>query len=103
MKALPLELREEARRLRGKGGLSFGEIARAIAVAPATARRWTLDIEVTPDQLEQIAARRIKAAQDASAANATACRLKRLAWQREGRLRARAGDRLRLAGCLLYW
>jgi hypothetical protein len=103
MKALPLELREEARRLRRKGGLSFGEIARTLAVAPATARRWTLDIEVTADQLKQIAARRIKAAQDASAANATLCRLKRLAWQREGRFRARADDRLHLAGCLLYW
>src|SRR4051812_46900346 len=103
MKGLPDDLRVTARRLRELDGLSFGEIARALDIAPTTARRWTLDIGITTDQLEQIDERRIKAAQEASTANATRWRLKRLGWQREGRLRAREGDRLHQAGCLLYW
>jgi hypothetical protein len=98
-----MDLRITARRLREQEGLSFGEIARTLQVAPTTARRWTLDIDVTADQLEQINARRTKAALEASTANATRWRLKRLACQRAGRLKAREGDRLHLAGCLLYW
>jgi transposase-like protein len=103
MKRLPDDLRITARRLREQEGLSFGEIARALDIAPATARRWTVDIGITTDQLKQIDERRIKATQEASTANATRWRLKRLGWQREGRLRARDGDRLHQAGCLLYW
>jgi hypothetical protein len=103
MKPLPLELRTRARELRQRDGFSFGEIARTLGIAPATARRWTFDIEITRDQLKQIDARRIKAAREASTANAARCRLKRRAWQQEGRQRAREGDLLHQAGCLLYW
>jgi hypothetical protein len=103
MKSLPLELRTTARRLREEDGLSLGEIARALEIAPTTARRWTLDIEVTAAQLAQIDARRIQAAQQASDANAALSRLRRLAWQHEGRAKARQGDPLHQAGCLLYW
>ena len=86
-----------------KRGSPLGRLRGPFKVAPTTARRWTLDIDVTADQLEQINARRIKAALEASTANATRWRLKRLACQRAGRLKAREGDRLHLAGCLLYW
>ena len=103
MKSLPSELRTRARSLRQEDGLSFGEIARALDIAPTTARRWTLDIDVTGAQLAQIDARRIHAALQASAANAALSRLRRLGWQQEGRLKAREGDPLHQAGCLLYW
>src|SRR4051812_39226339 len=68
MRSLSRELRLRARELRSHKGYSFGEVARALDIAPSTARRWTLDIELAPDQLEQIDLRRIKAAREASAA-----------------------------------
>jgi hypothetical protein len=103
MKSLPPQLRLQARQLRETKGFSYGEIARALDIAPATARRCTLDIVLTTDQLQQIDVRRIRAARDASAANAERWRRKRMAWQRAGRLKAREGDLLHQAGCLLYW
>jgi len=51
----------------------------------------------------QIDARRAVAARGASLANAERCRAQRLEWQRVGRERARDGDLLHQAGCLLYW
>jgi transposase-like protein len=103
VKALPQALRLQARQLRERDGASYGEIARALQIAPGTARRWTTDIELTAGQIASIAERRRNAAQAASTANAERWRAKRLAWQRAGRLRARDGDLLHQAGCLLYW
>jgi hypothetical protein len=83
--------------------LSLGEIAKRLDISQATARRWTLDIELTTDQLAQIQARRIAAARAGSAIMAEGFRRRRAAWQVEGRRRAREGDLLHQAGCVLYW
>lgn len=103
VEALAAALHIEARRLRAEDGLSLGEISRRLGIAPATARRWTLDISLTRDQLAGIDAQRAAAARAASAAMAEDRRRQRLAWQLEGRVRAKAGDPLHQAGCLLYW
>jgi transposase-like protein len=103
MRNLPAPLRDQARRLGMEDGLSLGEIARTLGVAPSTARRWSLDIELTAEQLAGIDARRARSAREASALMAKGFRHKREAWQLEGRMRAREGDLLHQAGCLLYW
>jgi hypothetical protein len=89
--------------LRGSIGLSFGEIAKALNIAPATARRWTLDIPLSAEQVEAISQRARAALQRGSAEWCSEQRRRREQWQQEGRARARLGEPLHLAGCLLYW
>ena len=67
------------------------------------ARRWTLDIELTPAQQAALKAAATATALVGSPGMAEACRSKRRHWQEEGRQRARTGDALHQAGCLLYW
>jgi hypothetical protein len=102
MEALPTSLRIEARRLR-KEGFSYGDIAKRLGISITTARRWTLDIHLSAEQLGRIEGRRVTAARMASAAMVEGWRERRIAWQLEGRRRAREGNLLHQAGCLLYW
>ena len=102
----PLEL-ARARRLRSEG-MSLKKIAVEVGVSPSSVLLWTRDIHLTPEQasanLRQPGGpwdrQRIRAA---SAARSTVCRARRAEYQQEGRLRARAGDPLHQAGCMLYW
>lgn len=100
-------LHDEARRLR-EAGEPFKRIAAFLDISVATAHAWTRDIELSPEQIrhnlrgprgpqspEQIA-RRVEA-------NMRIFRERRLGYQREGRDRARKGDALHQAGCMLYW
>jgi hypothetical protein len=89
--------------MRETQGLSFGEIARHLRISPTTARRWTLDVALTPAQLAGIDDRRAAAARLGSEVMAEGFRGQRAAWQLEGRRRARARNALHQAGCLLYW
>jgi hypothetical protein len=104
--AKPLE-RAEARRLRS-GGLPFKQIATLLGVSPSSVHAWAGDIALTsaqqhanlrgPDGPSNAAAQRRRAA-----TWSRVCRGRRTQYQEEGRERARQGDPLHLAGCMLYW
>ena len=73
-----------------------------------SAYRWTSDIQLTPQQT----ARNLRGpggplnperARRAATTWARKCAERRLAYQEEGRRRARSGDALHQAGCMLYW
>ncbi len=104
--AKPTE-RAKARELR-VSGLPYREIARRLHVSLNSAYRWTSDIELTDEQKEAnlrgptgpLNPDRIRRA---AASWSKRCSLKRLAYQAEGRSRARGGDPLHQAGCMLYW
>jgi hypothetical protein len=76
-----------------------------LTISPATALAWTRDIELTPEQ--EARNRRVphnpEALRKRGAACAATCRARRAEFQQEGRRRARDGDLLHQAGCLLYW
>jgi hypothetical protein len=92
---------EEARRLRGVVGMPMKRIATKLGVSPGTVHAWTKDIELTPEQRRKnrpgqphwvLTEGRARKARD----------LRRQA-QEEGRLRAREGETLHQAGCMLFW
>jgi hypothetical protein len=102
----PME-REEARELR-RQGMPVKRIANALNVSPSSVSYWTRDIQLTPEQ-KQRNLRGPRGPQNPQVVQRRADewrrrnRLKRLAYQAEGRARARQGDALHMAGCLLYW
>jgi transposase-like protein len=104
--AKPLE-RQIARELR-QAGMPYKRIAARLGVSPSSVYAWTSDIQLTEEQsaanlrgpkapLSPEGLRR------RSRAWAARCRQRRAASQQEGRDAARRGDRLHLAGCMLYW
>jgi hypothetical protein len=103
MEALPQTLRVEARRLRGSESLSFRAIALRLDISQSTARRWTLDVPISARQRAKIDSHRAAAALGGSRVMAANCRELRRASQAEGRIKAREGDPLHQAGCVLYW
>ena len=97
--------RESARRLREEQGLPLKEIARIVGVSVSSVSRWFRDIELTRAQQAALDARNpIRNGQQLGARNNSLRRREiRLAAQRHGRDRARAGDQSFVAGCMLYW
>jgi hypothetical protein len=75
-------------------------IAARVGVSLSTVSLWVRDIELKPDHRERN--RRQEYAQRASTWS-DLNRAKRRAYQAEGRARARRGDPLHEAGCMLYW
>jgi len=103
----PAEYRE-ARRLRRDQGMPMKRIAARVGVSIGTVHAWTRDIELRADQKwRNLHGPRGPANPAHVAARAATWRkrnrAKRLAYQREGRARARDGDPLHMAGCMLYW
>jgi hypothetical protein len=98
------ELHRRARELR-LTGIPYKRIAATLKISPATALAWTRDIELTPEQ--EAHNRRVphnpEALRKRGAACAATCRARRAEFQQEGRRRARDGDLLHQAGCMLYW
>lgn len=99
--------RADARRLRA-AGMSYKRIAKMLGVSSSSVVNWTSDIVLTPEQNASnlggpgspqdpatVKRRRI--------AWSRRCRARRASYQEEGRVRARRGDPLHLAGCMLYW
>jgi len=95
--------REQARTLRAEGR-SMKEIARAVGCALSSVSHWTRDISLTPEQCAALRSRNPAInGQLVAAANASRARARRVAFQEEGRRLAHRGDRLHVAGCMLYW
>jgi hypothetical protein len=99
--------REQARQLRAEG-LPYKRIAAALGVSVGSAYLWTADIELTSEQIEYnsrgpTGPQNPERARRAAITWSRRCREKRAAYQEEGRRRAREGDRLHQAGCMLYW
>jgi transposase-like protein len=100
------EKRDEARRLRREEGIAIKKIARRIGVSPSSVLVWTRDIELTPEQLDALQVRERSNRESFRSRAKTwrhVARLRRLDWQEQGRRRARLGDPLHEAGCMLYW
>jgi AcrR family transcriptional regulator len=95
----------EARRLRREEGMAMKRIAARLGVSLGTVHRWTQDIELTPKQRARNMGRN-RPGQPGwvlTAGRMRKARAARLQYQREGRARARQGDPLHMAGCMLYW
>jgi hypothetical protein len=97
----------KARQLR-REGRSLKRIATHLGVSPSSVRLWTEDIVLAPEQMAANLYRRggpwdPERLRAATAARSAACRAKRAEYQERGRVRARSGDPLHLAGCMLYW
>lgn len=88
--------------------MSIKRIARALGGSPASVHAWTRDIELTPEQREHnLSGQRGPANPEVIAARVATWKRRNLerrrGYQEEGRERARSGDPLHLAGCMLYW
>jgi hypothetical protein len=96
--------RAEARRLRALGW-SVKEIERHLHVSRSSVSLWVRDIQLTDEQIAALHRRSATSPGQlaGAAANAALGRARRRLYQLEGRARARAGDRLHLMGCMLYW
>lgn len=99
----PLE-REQARVLRA-GGMSVKDIARQLGVSKSSISVWVRDIPLSDAQQAALQEkhRQYEATLKGSQANREKGLRQRLTFQQEGRARAREGDTLHLAGCMLYW
>jgi hypothetical protein len=98
------EEREEARRLR-RQGMSINKIAKKLGISLSSASTWCRDIPLTEEQEEALrfSNERYEAQAKGAKANVEIHREKRRLYQAEGRQKAREGDALHLAGCMLYW
>lgn len=98
------EKKRQARAYREQGK-SMVWIANTLGVAKSSVSKWTRDIVLTEEQEAALhnSNERREAQKKGSRANVIKHRKKRLAYQEEGRQKAREGDALHLAGCMLYW
>ena len=84
-------------------GLSVKAIASALGVSTSSVSRWVRDIELTHPQRLALRARdrgdRVRAGQR----HTERARLRRAAWQEDGRRYARRGRVRHMAGCMLFW
>lgn len=97
--------REEARRLR-RQGYSVKEICQTLGVAKSSVSVWVRDIELTSEQRQRLIEKgnpRQRGYFAGSEAVAAKHQLIRREYQEIGRRKAKEGDPLHLAGCMLYW
>jgi hypothetical protein len=95
--------RELARRLRREDGASIKEIGRRTGAAQSSISRWVGDIELTEDQREALRIAAYNGHVKGRTMNALLRREARAMAQEEGQMLANNGDRLFVAGCMLYW
>jgi transcriptional regulator with XRE-family HTH domain len=95
--------RELARKLRREQGASIKEIAHRTGAAQSSISRWVRDIELTDDQRETLRIAAYNGHVKGRTMNAMLRREARAMAQEEGRMLAGTGDRLFVAGCMLYW
>jgi transcriptional regulator with XRE-family HTH domain len=97
--------RDRARLLRQRDGRSIKHIARVLGVSKSSVSLWVRDIEMTPEQHAALLKRNGMHERQrlARAANIQKWRSIRRGCQADGRRRARSGDAMYAAGCMLYW
>ena len=97
--------RAEARRLRREQGLAITDICKQLGVAKSSVSVWVRDIVLTEEQQTALHAQHYAywAQLRGAHTNAIRGRERRQQYQDEGRQKAREGDPLHLAGCMLYW
>jgi predicted transcriptional regulator len=104
------DIKEKAIELRTQGE-SITAIAKQLHVAKSTVSLWVRDVELTPQQIENLlqnSRNSRKFISDLSRIRggriySENCRRERKGWQDEGRQLARKGDPEFVAGCMLYW
>ncbi len=96
--------REQARELR-RQGMSVRDITKITGASKSSVSLWVRDIGLTEEQKQRLKDnQRYWAAQSAGAqVNRDRARARRLAYQEEGRARARENRPLHLIGCMLFW
>ena len=97
--------RDEARRLRQEQGLAITDICKQLGVAKSSVSMWVRDIVLTEEQQAALHKQHYAywAQTRGAHTNAIKGRERRVIYQEEGRQKAREGDPLHLAGCMLYW
>jgi hypothetical protein len=85
--------------------MSVKEIERVLGVSRSSVSLWVRDIELTTEQEAALTARNPSRTFERNGwtANIERARLRRRRYQLAGRRRAREGDPVYLAGCMLYW
>jgi transcriptional regulator with XRE-family HTH domain len=96
--------REQARALR-REGQSIKEICRALGVSKSSVSVWVRDIVLTEAQIQILQERKAVKTGQSNGGRTNRAKFLRLRqeYQLEGRVKAREGDPLHLAGCMLYW
>ena len=96
--------RETARRMR-MDGISVRDIAAQLGVSKGSVSVWVRDIVLTEEQINTLKQQqhRYGAQNKGARINQAKYQQQRLEYQQEGRLHARSGSHLHLAGCMLYW
>jgi predicted transcriptional regulator len=99
------EQREGARRLRREEGRSIKEIAALVGVSVSSVSVWVRDIELTDEQVQALRLRNPAINQRLAAwrSNSERARVRRRAYQQEGRALARESAPGHAAGVMLYW
>jgi hypothetical protein len=92
------EQRSEARRLRSEGA-SVKAIERQVGVSRASVSRWVRDVPLTDEQKENLRPCGVAAGKSIRKHFAE----KRLAYRKEGSIKAMENDVLHAMGCMLYW
>lgn len=97
--------REEARRLRREHGLAITDICKQLGVAKSSVSLWVRDIILSDEQIAALHKQHYAywAQMRGAHTNAIKGREQRRIYQEEGRQKAREGDLMHLAGCMLYW
>ncbi len=90
----------QARHLRWAEGRSVKEIARLVGVSQSSVSGWVRDIDLTEQQREVLVDRARSLRNRSRSAH---FRIRRLAFQEEGRSLARREDPRHATGCMLYW
>jgi AcrR family transcriptional regulator len=97
--------RELARYLRREQGAAINEIAQRVGVSKSSVSLWVRDIELTATQRRALHERNPAYNRQLSGSTKMAerRRAERIAYQQDGRRRARLRDPTFVAGCMLYW
>lgn len=89
--------------MRRDEGQSVKEIARTLAVSTSSVSRWVSDIALKPDLEAALRAHDRGRRLEAGLVRRERALARRASWQQEGRVLARRGNPLHMAGCMLYW
>lgn len=98
------EKRQQARKLRSEG-YSMKQIAKELCVSSSSVSTWVKDIELTSEQIAKLQSQNAIFDRQHKGAKIKSemARNVRLQYQHEGKLKAKEGNLLHQAGCMLYW